>query len=155
AGTYKDLGPERHAIDREKPEEHLLARSRDGGRTWTIENPAEKGALIPAGKMLHGVPPPGLVEKPWRGRPGGIDFPHPDFALTVRMTDAPAGPARFYYSTDRGHTWEGPFRLPLFGQKGVAARTDYLVGGKHECMLFLTAAKPDGREGRPFCARTT
>jgi predicted neuraminidase len=155
AGTYKDLGPERHAIDREKPEEHLLARSRDGGLTWTIENPSEKGALIPTGKMLHGVVPPGLKEKPWRDCPGDIDFTNPDFALTVRMTDAHAGPARFYYSTNRGRDWQGPFRLPNFGQKGIAARTDYLVNGKHDCLLFLTAAKPNGREGRPLCVRTT
>ena len=39
AGYYKDNGPERHAIDHDRPEEHLLARSRDGGMTWTIENP--------------------------------------------------------------------------------------------------------------------
>src|SRR5438270_5946133 len=84
AGTYKDLGPDRHAIDRGKPEEHLLARSRDGGRTWAIEDPSRKGALIPAGRMLHGVAPPGLKEKPWRDCPGGIDFTHPHFALTVR-----------------------------------------------------------------------
>jgi hypothetical protein len=155
AGTYKDLGPGRHAIDRDKPEEHLLARSRDGGLTWEVEDPSKKGALVPAGKMRHGVPPPGLKERPWRDCAGGIDFTHPDFALTVRMTDAHAGPSRFYYSTDRGRDWEGPFRLPLFGQRGVAARTDYLVNGKHDCTLFLTAAKPDGREGRPFCARTT
>jgi hypothetical protein len=43
----------------------------------------------------------------------------------------------------------------LFGQKGIAARTDYLVNGKADCMLFLTAAKQNGREGRPLCARTT
>jgi CubicO group peptidase (beta-lactamase class C family) len=155
AGYYEDLGPERHAIDRQRPEEHLLARSRDGGETWTIENPAAQGALIPTGKALHGVPPPGLQEKPWAGCPGGIDFIHPDFALTVRMTDVNAGPSRFSYSTDRGKTWLGPFKLPLFGQPGIAARTDYLVNGKHDCTLFLTAAKPDGREGRPLCVRTT
>ena len=40
---------------------------------------------------------------------------------------------------DRGKNWQGPFRLPLFGQKGIAARTDYLVNGKHDCTLFLTA----------------
>ena len=154
AGYHKDLGPTRHAIDRERPEEHLLARSRDGGETWTIENPADRGALIPVGPALHGVTPPGLKELPWRDCPGGINFQHPDFALTVRMTDANAGPARFYYSTNRGQAWEGPFRLPLFGQKGVAARTDYLVLGQHECVLFLTAPKENGREGRPFCART-
>jgi hypothetical protein len=155
AGYHKDLGPDRHSIDRERPEEHLLARSLDGGLSWRIENPSEKGALIPAGNALHGTPPPGLTERPWRDCQGGIDFLHPDFALTVRMTDAHAGPARFYYSTDRGHNWEGPFRLPLFDTKGIAARTDYVVNGRHDCLLSLTAAKPDGREGRPLCVRTT
>jgi BNR repeat-like domain len=154
AGYYKDLGPERHAIDRERPEEHLLARSRDGGETWTIENPATQGSLIPAGAALHGVASPGSQERPWRDCPGGIDFAHPDFALTARMTDVNAGPSRFYYSTDRGRNWEGPFRLPLFGQAGIAARTDYIVGGKDDCMLFLTASKANRREGRPLCVRT-
>jgi hypothetical protein len=155
AGYHKDLGPDRHAIDRERPEEHLLARSRDGGETWSIENPAAKGALIPVGAALHGLTPAGLEEKPWRDCPGGIDFTHPDFALTARMTGTASGPSRFYYSYDRGATWDGPFRLPLFGRQGIAARTDYIAGGKHDCTLFLTASKDDGREGRPFCARTT
>jgi hypothetical protein len=155
AGYFKDNGPGRHAIDHGKPEEHLLARSRDGGQTWAVENPAEKGALIPAGKALHGVPPPGLKEKPWQDCPGRIDFTHPDFALTVRMTDTNAGPSRFYYSTDRGKNWRGPFRLPLFGQRGITARTDYVVTGRRDCTLFLTASKKDGREGRPLCVRTT
>ena len=155
AGHHKDNGPERHNIDHAKPEEHLLARSLDGGESWTIENPAAKGALIPVGGALHGVTPPGLKERPWRDCPGGLDFTHPGFALTIRMTDTNAGPSRFSYSTDRGHIWEGPFRLPLFGQPGIAARTDYLVNGPSDCFLFLTAAKADGREGRPLCARTT
>jgi BNR repeat-like domain len=155
AGYFKDNDPGRHAIDHDKAEEHLLARSRDGGQTWSIENPAEKGALIPVGPALHGVTPMGLKEKPWQDCPGGIDFTHPDFALTVRMTDGNAGVSRFYYSTDRGKTWKGPFRLPLFDQPGIAARTDYLVNGKENCMLFLTAAKQDRREGRPLCVRTT
>ena len=155
AGYYKDLGPERHNIDRQKPEEHLLARSLDGGETWVIEDPSLHGALIPTGKALHGVAPSGLHEKPWRDCPGGIDFTHPDFAMTLRMTDVNVGPSRFYYSTDRGHRWEGPFRLPMFGQSGVAARTDYLVAGPRDCLLVLTASKSGGGEGRPFCARTT
>src|SRR5678815_6186594 len=37
AGYYKDLGPERHHIDRTRLEEHLLARCRDGGGTWSNE----------------------------------------------------------------------------------------------------------------------
>jgi predicted neuraminidase len=155
AGTYKDLGPNLHAIDRDKPEEHLLARSCDGGLTWQIENPSAKGTLVPAGKALHGTPPQGLEEESWRDCPGGIDFTHPDFAMTIRMSDKDTGLSRFYYSTDRGRNWEGPFRLPLFGQKGIAARTDYLVKGTHDCMLFLTAAKQDNKEGRVICVRTT
>jgi hypothetical protein len=155
AGYFKDNGPDRHAIDHDRPEEHLLARSRDGGDTWTIENPAAKGALIPVGKALHGVAPPGLRERPLENCLGGIDVTHPNFAMTVRMTDVSLGPSRFYYSTDRGHNWQGPFRLPLFDQLGIAARTDYVVNGKHDCLLFLTAAKRDGEEGRPLCVRTT
>jgi hypothetical protein len=155
AGYHKDNGPARHAIDHDKPEEHLLARSRDGGVSWTIEDPARTGALIPVGKALHGVTPPGPRERAWGECPGGINFLHPDFALTVRMTDVDAGPSRFYYSMDRGHNWSGPFRLPLFGQAGIAARTDYIVNGPSDCMLFLTAAKCDRKEGRPLCIRTT
>jgi hypothetical protein len=155
AGYFKDNGPERHAIDHDRPEEHLLARSLDGGRTWTIENPARHGALIPTGNALHGITPPGLQEPPWEDCPGGIDFTDPNFALTVRMTDNHAGASRFSYSTDRGHTWRGPYRLPMFDQPGIAARTDYVVNGKHDCLMFLTAAKRDGREGRPMCVRTT
>jgi predicted amidohydrolase len=153
AGSYKDLGT-RHHIDREKPEYHWLARSRNGGRSWTIEDPSGGGVLVPMGKALHGIAPPDSKAKPWQECPGGIDFTHPDFALTVRMTDANAGPARFCFSYDRGRTWQGPYRLPNFDQPGIAARTDYIVNGKHDCSLFLTAAKRNGREGRPLCVRT-
>ncbi len=154
AGYYKDNGPARHAIDHDKPEEHLLARSLDGGETWTVENPAEKGALIPRGKALHGTELPGVADGPWVDCPGGINFAHPDFAMTLRMSDADGGASRFFYSLDRGHRWEGPFLFPMLGLKGIAARTDYLVQGPSDCLVFLTASKTNGKEGRPFCART-
>lgn len=154
-GWHKNLGPKFHNIDREKPEEHLLARSLDGGETWTIENPAEKGQLIPQGRgALHGTETPGRTAPEPRACPGGINFTHPDFCMTLRMSNIQGGPSRFYYSHDRGRNWEGPFRLPAFTAHGTAARTSYLVEGKHECLLFLTGAKRDGGEGRPFCART-
>src|SRR5881397_770993 len=54
AGYHKDLGPSRHNIDHDRPEEHLLARSKDGGMTWTIENPAKQGVLIGTAGMRHG-----------------------------------------------------------------------------------------------------
>lgn len=155
AGVMKDLGDERHNIDREKSERHLLARSLDGGLSWKIEDPSEKGALIPAGKSLHGIVPPGQSERPWKECAGGIDFTHPDFAMTVRMTDNHIGPSRFYYSVDRGHDWNGPFRLPDVGTNGIAARTDYIVNSQRELMLFVTAGKSDKREGRPMAMQTS
>ena len=155
AGYYKDLGPERHNIDRDAPEHHLLARSLDGGETWTIEDPSVKNVLIGTERMRHGKIPPGQSEPEPRDLDEPMEFTHADFAMTVRMFDVHTGQSRFYYSTDRGHNWKGPFKLPLFGQPGIAARTDYIVDGPRECTMFLTASKVNGREGRPICVRTT
>ena len=152
-GYYKDLG-DRHHIDREKPEFHMLARSLDGGETWAVEDPGAKGYLIPGGEFLHGVERPDVTALPMKECEGGINFMHPDFAMTVRTNSVDSGISRFFYSYDRGHTWEGPFRLPDFGTPGIAARTDYIVNGENDCMLFLTAAKEDGEEGRLLCVRT-
>jgi hypothetical protein len=37
---------------------------------------------------------------------------------------------------------------------GVMGRTDYIVNGPEDCLLFLTATKSDGKEGRPIAIRT-
>ena len=71
------------------------------------------------------------------------------------MASIHVGPSRFYYSTDRGHTWKGPFALPDLGTPGIAARTDYLVDGPKTMTIFLTAAKANQKEGRVIAARTT
>ena len=152
-GYYKDLG-QFHHIDREKPEEFLLARSRDGGATWSVEEPRPRGILAGTPGMRHGTMPPGLAaDQPIELREP-IRFDHPDFAMTVRMENSNNGMSRFFFSYDRGSHWQGPYRLPLFDQKGVMGRTDYVVDGPDKCTLFLTASKANGREGRPFCART-
>ena len=153
-GNYKDRGPYHH-IDHDKPEDFLLARSRDGGLTWSVEEPRPKGALAGTPGMRHGTMPPGVPEERPSDLQEPIDFTHPDFALTVRMENSNNGVSRYYFSYDRGKTWRGPFRLPLFGQVGVMGRTDYIVDGTSDCLLFLTASKANGREGRTFCARTT
>jgi photosystem II stability/assembly factor-like uncharacterized protein len=70
------------------------------------------------------------------------------------MTNSNGGDSQLWYSYDRGHTWLGPSRLPLFNTLGVAARTDYIVDGEKECMLFLTVAKSNGKEGRVMCVKT-
>ena len=152
-GYYKDLG-QFHHIDREKPEEFLLARSRDGGETWSVERPLPQGALAGTPGMRHGTMPPGLAADQPIALHEPIRFDHPDFAMTVRMENSNNGMSRFFFSYDRGAHWKGPYRLPLFDQKGVMGRTDYVVDGPDKCTLFLTASKANGREGRPFCART-
>lgn len=154
-GWYKDLGATRHHIDRERPEEHWLARSLDGGETWTHEFPTEKGHLVARGVALHGIQDPNLKLPEILPCPGGIDFTHPDFCLVARMTDIDGGLSYFEYSYDRGHSWNGPFALPDLAPNGLAARTDYIVEDKNTCTMFLTAGKSDGEEGRLLCARTT
>ncbi len=153
-GTYKDRGPYHH-IDHDRPEEFLLARSLDGGLTWSVERPGPAGALAGTAGMRHGLVPPGTPEERPSDLAGPIDFAQPDFAMTVRMENSNNGTSRFYYSYDRGHAWRGPYRLPLFDQPGVMGRTDYVVNGSGDCHLFLTASKRDGKEGRPFAARTS
>jgi hypothetical protein len=153
-GYHQDLGEEFHNIHREKPEEFLLARSIDGGLSWSIEYPLKKGDLVPRGEFLHGTELPGVPIPPLMDCPGGIDLMHPDFAMTLRLDNKDGGKSRFSYSYDRGKNWEGPFKLPDMGTPGISARTDYIVDDKSEAMFFLTAAKLDGLEGRVFCAST-
>lgn len=155
-GQYKDLGPDRHNFDKENPEYHVLARSMDGGENWKLEDPGagDGDLVVPDNGSYHGLirkdvkaPEPIPAEQ--------IDFTHPDLAFTIRMTDHNGAASRIWYSYDRGKDWRGPFSLPNFGTPGIGARTDYIVDGKKECMLFLTAAKDNGREGRVMCVKTT
>jgi hypothetical protein len=128
-----------HAVDRTKPEYDYQSRSLDGGQTWRIEKP--ESLMRPE----NGGPAPGEC-------PGQIDFTHPDFALMFR--GGPGHESRFYLSSDRGRTWQGPYKFPLLEQPRIMARTDYLVHGKREMTVFLTAAKKNGNEGHVFTART-
>jgi hypothetical protein len=141
AAYFQLKTPDRHQYDNTKPEEPRLARSLDGGETWTIEAPP---SLLPpeqGGKAVAELAKP-------------MNFKDPNFAMTLRFTDANKGPSRFWYSTDRGHNWQGPFAFPMLDLQGIMARTDYIVNGPQDAFVFLTASKSNGREGRVFCART-
>lgn len=142
AAYFQWKSPEVHPYDSTRPEEPRLARSLDGGKSWTIEAPR---SLLPPEQGGKAVSP---LREP-------MNFRHPDFALTIRFSDVNKGPSQLFHSSDRGRTWQGPFAFPLLGQTGVAARTDYVINGERDAFVFLTAAKRNGREGRPLCARTT
>ena len=139
-----------HAIQVESIPEEMQARTLDGGETWTIEKPPS--LQLPVGESYEHFTVdkgPTVTESP-----GGINFRHPDFAFTGRMSRNPPADSRFYYSTDRCKSWEGPFRIPRFGLRGTAARTDYLVNGEHDLFFFLTVARSDGEQGRIMLIRT-
>ena len=141
AAYFQHKSPDRHQYDSSKPEEPRLARSLDGGETWQIESPR---SLLPP---EQGGKPVTVLREP-------MDFAAPGFAMTLRFTDTNRGPSRLFYSLDRGRNWKGPYELPMMGRTGIAARTDYVINGPRDAFVFLTAAKANGREGRPFCART-
>ncbi len=123
-----------HSIDGNQ--KTLLARSLDGGETWTVEDPenfvGDGGQALPC--------------------PGNINFAHPDFAMRVNWTE-------FFVSYDRGKTWQGQYKLPDFEVgESLTARTDYLVNGPNDCLVFLSARQPKveaALQDRAFCARTT
>lgn len=149
SGYFKRQGPGAHPIDHDHPAEDLLARSMDGGETWTIEK--HQDLLPPDGTREAGI----LIErggKPDSDCPGGIDFSNPDFCLTARMADADGGASRFYCSMNRGRTWQGPYKIPNLGQ--TAARTDYLINSKNDLTLLLAVSKSTGKEGRVMVVRT-
>ena len=125
---------EGHSFDPHKPSGPVLARSLDSGESWAVEIPE-----LPARSD----------EKPVPG-PEGIDFAHPD--LVIKCRDA-----GFHISYDRGKTWQGPYRLPDFGRK-LTSRTDYIVNGSHDCLMFLSAFESKveaGLQDRAFCVQTT
>ena len=74
ADAVEPGGPARHPIDRTRPEQHLLARSLDGGATWKVER--NTGLIPPPQTQMAGVPTEegGSPERPF---PGADDLHEP------------------------------------------------------------------------------
>jgi hypothetical protein len=156
---YHDTSGGFHARDRDQPIVTFQSRSVDGGETWSnVQAPllAPGGEGISADEHLNNPKGPvaGRINPP-RLHPGDTDFTHPDFAMLCARTGLVTGAESWFYtSTDRCQSWNGPFMLPMFGELGVAARTDYLIDASQAATLLLSSTKPDGEEGRVFCAQT-
>ena len=159
AGAHKTV-TRGHAIDKSLPFRNMQARSLDGGESWQVE--AFPG-LLPGGRGLSADEHMGaglrlsevLDDDPPTSPPEPVNFTHPDFALMAARTGLSRGVRSFFYASyDRCRSWRGPYALPDFGQTGIAARTDYLVDGEKSALLFLTANKADGGEGKVICVRS-
>lgn len=149
-GYHKETKTSIHFIDREKTEIHVLARSTDGGETWEIEDPAKDGKLVfqsEFGTQRTDVPLP----KPQKLR-RPINFLDPNLAFVTRFTKDKK--SYFWFSQNKGKSWSGPYEFPDFGMTGLEARTDYIVNSEKECLLFLTASKSNGKEGKVICVKT-
>lgn len=136
-------------------QESHFARSLDGGETWTAFDPEnflddDNIQWKPAGKKR-------LTES--------LNFHHEGFAIRVFATgyhgnDDPEG--GFYYSYDRGATWQGPWFLgdlkttPEFANRNLTPRTDYIVTGPKEAYFFISSNDPGEEKGsRIACVKTT
>jgi len=130
-----EVGPGHNIAGRQ---DSLLARSTDGGESWAAFDP--EGFLDDGNQQFQGGGKTALGEP--------LDFARDGFAMRVFSSgyhgnDDPAG--GFYYSYDRGATWRGPHRLgtlneepPLAGMV-LSPRTDYVVLGPRECLVFVSA----------------
>ena len=141
-GYHSDDKKGGHPIDRDKPRTKRQARSVDGGRTWTIETPdfvddAGKRSTGRSNRPADSISRIPISRSPFAWRPAARAF------------------RRFAIPTIARRPGRDRFNFPTFGRKGIFARTDYIVNGKHDLMAFLTAAKDEGGEGWPFCTRTT
>lgn len=132
---YKTSGSASHGtVDRE----HVMARSRDGGRTW----PAE--LLTPSFNQAEMADT--LSDTSRCIAPETAYDPHADgYCLMSGFGFPPAdAPHRAYacVSTDRGRTWNAPSRLPgglirTTGFQYLASRPSYIV--RNDSMLLLFA----------------
>lgn len=136
------------------PYKSWQARSLDGGVTWTYSDPENYVGDFGKKPELKKLTAP-------------INFRHPEFALRLvgdSYHGADDGRGHFFYSYDKGNSWQGPYSVgdmlqwPEFAGTGfneLSPRTDFIVKSDKECLLFfsLRTANKFGTD-RLFCIKT-
>ncbi|WP_084148744.1 sialidase family protein [Arenibacter latericius] len=148
--SYSEKNAGLHPYDKSTTA-NKYARSLDGGITWQITDAFE------AGQKAWGYDnniSPDRAEKPKPLIKAVEDFTDEDFILTFLRHNNHNGPTHFYYSQDRGKSWEGAFTFPNLETAGIANRTDYLIDAKQTLSVFVTTAKSNKKEGRVALFRT-
>ena len=138
-----------------EPYYNWLARSTDGGSTWTAFDPERYVGDFGDQPDLKKLKNP-------------VNFLAPGFAMRIvgnAYHGAYDGRGHFFLTRDAGNTWQGPFgfgnlaqhpEIKKYGLDELTPRTDYIVTGKHACVLFISAREKN-RFGsdRLFCIKTT
>jgi hypothetical protein len=119
-----------------EPSSHWLARSTDGGETWSAYNP--ENFVGDYGD-----------EPEFKTLEESIDFEAPRFVMRVVGTYGGKDPrGHFFYSNDAGISWKGPYgfgdlinhsEMKKYGLEEITPRTDYIVIGKNECIVMMSA----------------
>lgn len=139
--VFKVVGDSNHAIDKTQPRTHLQARSRDGGRTWAVEEIAALQDWV-------------AIEDKGLQAASRCKLSAQHSALTFKAHPAKDGSLWMFTSEDACRSWDGPFEVRLFDQRTIEPRIDYIVHDDTSVTAFLTAFKDNGKEGRVFCARS-
>ena len=125
---------ESHNIKENAEQKSLLAKSTDGGNTWTYFNPDN---------FVGDTNDKSTLKEP-------LNFTDDGFVMRVEgiayhgSDDPEAG---FFYSYDRGETWNGPFYFgdihtaERFKERILTPRTDYIV--LEECLVFISSRIED------------
>lgn len=128
----------KHSIDFDGKMLAGLARSLDGGMTWS-----------------HDILPE-IYDDPCKNVPvGGFDFSAPGFVLRVGRPEVGIHGHVYLISCDKGKTWDGPFALPDFGFR-LSCRTAYIVDGPKTMTIFLSklTESDEAYHDRSFAAKT-
>lgn len=145
--NYRTRYDLRHDVVDARGGEYVMLRSTDGGRTWPVTTLSSLGSrqdierpLFDDGNAMNSA---------------AYDWSAEDFCLTAGFGIPPKRAEDVGYiqlSSDRGQSWQGPFRMPSFGFPWVQVKPDFLVRPDGVVLLFVTVGGVGGQRGSRFVA---